>query len=47
MKHLGGFQKIFPVNYVDDPEDGQMIILKERAEVYEQVREAAGTIFGN
>ena len=35
MKNLGNYKKIFPVDYIDDPEDCEMIDRKERAEVYE------------
>lgn len=47
MKHLGGYEKIFPIDYVDDPEDCEMIDRKERYELYETVREAALKIFEN
>jgi len=35
MKNLGGFEKIFPVDYIDDPEDCEMIDRKERSILYE------------
>ena len=34
-KNLGGFEKIFPITYVDDPEDAGMIEKKEKALLYE------------
>jgi hypothetical protein len=35
MKNLGGYEKIFPIVYIDDPEDGDMIEKKEKALLYE------------
>jgi len=35
MKNLGGYEKIFPVTYVDNPEDSEMVIKKERSLLYE------------
>ena len=40
-KNLGGFEKIYPLTYVDDPEDAVMVAKKERALIYEEVKEAA------
>ena len=40
-------QKIFPIDYIDDPEDCEMIDRKERFELYEQCRESAMKIFEN
>ena len=37
-KNLGGFEKIYPVVYVDDPEDAAMVAKKERALIYEEVK---------
>lgn len=47
MKHLGGFQKLFPLDFKDDPEDPEMVERKARSMLYEEIREAARELFEN